>query len=215
MPFGFEFRVFLDVEPIPKYFSDSLLDWSSSASNQIWFESMTDKPDVTGLAVLSFEADALVHSFRMKYHAVAADGVPAHITILFPFMHPDAVDGAVIAQLRRLFAGHDQFDYALTDIRRFPNVIYLASEPAQPFISLTKAVVTAFSDYPPFEGQFPDIIPHLTVAYLEDQPALNKIEMEFAARAATSLPLQVNTKQVWLLERRDGRWRKHTAFALS
>ena len=173
------------------------------------------KPDVTGLAVLAPEAESLVQSFRMKFDAVAIAGVPAHITILFPFMHPDAVDETVLVKLRRLFATQPCFNYAFTGIRRFPNVIYLAPEPAQPFITLTEVAVTAFPAYPSFEGQFPDIIPHLTVVHLEDQQSLHKAETDFALQAATSLPIQASARQVWLLERRNGLWRKHTAFALS
>ena len=107
-------------------------------------------------------------------------------------MHPDALDGKILERLHRSFVSHTRFDYALTDIRRFPNGIYLAPDPARPFITLTEAVISAFPDYPPYEGQFPDIVPHLTVAHHEDQPSLNEIERAFAARVDGTLPLQTS-----------------------
>ncbi len=172
------------------------------------------KPDMTALVVLAPEAESLLQPFRSK-HDSAAEAIPAHITILFPFMPPDALDEAVVAQLRHLFASHPRFDYVFTDIRCFPNVLYLAPEPALPFVSLTESVVKAFPDFPPYEGQYPDITPHLSVAYADDQASLSEIERAFDAQAVESLPLQASVGQVWLLERRSGRWRKRMAFALS
>jgi 2'-5' RNA ligase len=172
------------------------------------------KPDVTALTVFAPAADSLVAPLRMKRDPVAADGVRAHITILYPFMHPDAMNGAVQERLRRLFAVHSRFDYAFTGIGRFPNGIYLAPEPVQPFITLTEVVMKAFPDYPPYEGHFPAIVPHLTVAQCEDSQKLSEIERDFAIQAATALPLPASVSHVWLMERRNGRWREHTTFPL-
>ena len=172
------------------------------------------KLDVTALVVLVPEAEPMVQQFRGKHDSVA-DGVPAHITILFPFMPPDAIDGAAETQLRHLFASHARFDFVLADIRRFPSVIYLAPEPAQPFVTLTESVVSAYPEFLPYEGNFPDITPHLTVAHAKDQALLSEIERAFATQSAESLPLKVSTDQVALMERRNGRWRKRMTFALS
>ena len=172
------------------------------------------KPDVTALTVFAPAADSLVTPLRMKHDPVAMDGVRTHITILYPFIHPDALNGSVLERLRRLFSTHDRFDYTLTGIRRFPNGIYLAPDPAQPFITLTEAVVSTFPDYPPYEGQFPDIVPHLTVAQCEDPQKLSEIERDFAIQAATVLPLRASVSHVWLMEWRNGRWWEHTAFPL-
>src|SRR5215471_17626442 len=45
----------------------------------------------------------LVKPFRDRYDPSAAAGVPAHITLLYPFKHPDEVDHAALEDLRRLF----------------------------------------------------------------------------------------------------------------
>lgn len=172
------------------------------------------KPDVTALTVFAPAADPLVASLRMRHDPVAAEGVRPHITILYPFLPPDALDGRILARLHDLFTAYSRFDYAFTAIRRFPNVIYLAPEPAQPFIALTEAVASTFPDYPPYEGQYSGIVPHLTVAQCEDPLKLSEIERDFAIQAATILPLRGDVSHVWLMARRNGRWREHTAFAL-
>jgi 2'-5' RNA ligase len=172
------------------------------------------QPDVTGLVVLVSEADALVQSFRRKYDPVAVKGVPAHVTILFPFMHPDALNEIVLAQLQHIALSNPSFDFALTGLGRFPTGIYLIPEPVQPFINLTESVHSAFPDYPPYEGQFLDIIPHLTLAHQEDQQLLDQIEHAFADKINGALPLRAKARHIVLMESRQGRWRKHTTFGL-
>jgi hypothetical protein len=50
------------------------------------------------------EAEALVSRLREKYDPSAAVGVPAHVTILYPFLAPDAVGAGDVAALTTLFA---------------------------------------------------------------------------------------------------------------
>ena len=56
----------------------------------------------SALVILVPEAEALVGSFRDLHDAGAAVGVPAHITVLYPFKPPDEIDEAVLERLRHL-----------------------------------------------------------------------------------------------------------------
>jgi hypothetical protein len=58
-------------------------------------------------------AEALVGAFRDLYDPGAAVGVPAHVTILYPFKPPDAIDEVVHDDLRRCFGRLKAFDFAL------------------------------------------------------------------------------------------------------
>ena len=79
--------------------------------------------------------------FRDRYDPSAAAGVPAHITLLYPFKSPDEVDQAVIDDLRHCFRRFASFRFALAPIRRFPDaVLYLAPAPDEPFRQLTLAI---------------------------------------------------------------------------
>jgi hypothetical protein len=62
-------------------------------------------------------------------------------------------------------------DFALTEVGRFPGVVYLAPKPAAPFIALTQAVVERWPDDQPYGGAYEEIIPHLTVAHRETVPS--------------------------------------------
>jgi hypothetical protein len=114
----------------------------------------------SALVVLVPEAEALVKPFRDRYDPSAAAGMPAHITLLYPFKSPDELDDAVLADLRHCFARFAPIRYALASTRRFPvDVLYLAPEPDEPFRRLTLAIWERYPDTPPYGGKWPDIIP--------------------------------------------------------
>lgn len=119
----------------------------------------------TGFILRVPQAEARVAELRERFDASAALGVPAHITLLFPFMAPEAIDSTVLQGIRDALAGACAFDFVLASAARFPATAYLAPEPAGPFIDLTDRLVRRFPAYPPFGGEFATVIPHLTVAH--------------------------------------------------
>ncbi len=127
--------------------------------------------------------------------AKPSHGIPAHVTVLFPFVPATEIDDALLEGLNALFVRVQPFDFELTECRRFPAVLYLAPEPAGPFVAMTEAVVAAYPDFPPYEGVFDSIVPHLTVA--EGLPTvLNRAEGEVRPR----LPIGAEAHEVLLLE---------------
>lgn len=161
------------------------------------------------------EAEPLVKSLRDKFDSSAAVGVPAHITILYPFVPPHEITPAVLAELRQLFAQFPAFEFALTGLRRFPEVLYLAPSPAEPFKALTYAVVERYPDYPPYGGDFPEVIPHLTIADMDDAAQLDDIEREFMHQYGAQLPVIAMANEVWLIENTSGRWEARQTLELS
>ena len=119
----------------------------------------------SALVIVIPEAEARVGAMRRKYDPQASFGVPAHITVLFPFMPPELVDPDVRRRLKRLFKRCSPFACHLARVERFPSTAYLAPAAAAPFIELTRAVVSEFPQYPPYGCAHAGIIPHLTVAH--------------------------------------------------
>ena len=70
------------------------------------------------------------------------------------------------------------FDYRLAEIRRFPVSLYLAPQPDE-FIRARSPPPSfaSFPTYPPFDGKFTTVVPHVTVAH-GDEPQLCEIEVE-------------------------------------
>ena len=140
-------------------------------------------------------------AIRLAHDWSAARGVPAHITILFPFLPADELDEAAP---RELFTRFPAFDFALDRVERFEDGhVWLHPDPSWRFADLTAAVWQRWPDRPPYEGAFDEVIPHLTVS---DTP----LELELA------LPVACRAHEVVLIEEEepDGNWTTQARFAL-
>jgi 2'-5' RNA ligase len=138
----------------------------------------------------------------------ATTGIPAHITALFPFAPADAIDTALEAAVAEVVAGFAPFEFRLADVGTFPSVLYLAPEPAQPFVELTNALWSRWPQFPPYGGAYDDVIPHLTVATGRQPP-------EIIERLRRMLPLDARAAEVWLLTQEpESRWALHRKFPL-
>jgi hypothetical protein len=147
----------------------------------------------TALIVPVPEAEAQVAELRLAHDSSAARGVPAHVTILFPFLDAENVDEAAVADL---ISGFPAFDFELDRVERFPDgTTWLHPAPSLPFVDLTAAVWQRWPDHPPYEGSHDEVIPHLT---LSETP----IEVQLA------LPISARAREVALIEEEepDGRW---------
>lgn len=161
----------------------------------------------TALVILVPEAEALVKPFRDLYDPSAAAGVPAHVTLLYPFKPPAELADSVIEGLRQCFAGVPGFDFSLTSLRRFPGTLYLAPEPAEPFRQLTQAIWKRHPETPPYGGRHSDSVPHLSLADRLDAASLDLIEREFAEIARGRLPIRsrASTVAFWIISLAAGR----------
>lgn len=162
------------------------------------------------IVVLVPEAESLVAPFRARYDPSAAAGMPAHITINYPFTpRPIQVD------LQELFSGYPSFEFMLSGVDRWPDVLYLAPEPSTPFVALIEHVVRRFPGSPPYGGRIPDVVPHLTVAHIQDPEVLMRVAEEFGDASAGRLPVTARLEELWLVDNRKGRWRKRMRLPLS
>jgi 2'-5' RNA ligase len=176
---------------------------------------MVPEAHESALVVLVPEAEAVAGPCRALHDPSAARGVPAHVTVLYPFKPPEAMTAADLDALRQLFARFPRFEFALTEVRRFPNALYLAPEPARPFQALTEAVGLLYPEYPPYEGEFDEVIPHLTLAYTKDVAQLDQIADEFARSCRGDLPVQAEAYAVVLMDDRGGTWQVREVFPLA
>ena len=103
----------------------------------------------SALVILVPEADALVKPFRDQYDPSAAAGMPAHITVLYPFKTPDEVDEVVLDDLRNCFERFAPIQFSLSSIRRFPEALCLVPKPDEPFRQLTLAIWDRCPETPP------------------------------------------------------------------
>ncbi len=161
------------------------------------------------------EAEPLVGAYRARFDPVAAHGVPAHITVLFPFLAPDEIGRAELEGLEALFADADPFDFALESVAEFPGVWYLAPEPAESFRALTRSVVARYPDCPPYGGVHGSVItPHLTVAQSANPVEFATIGAELKAACTAMLPIRSRAQTVLLMHNVAGEWTVRRSFRL-
>jgi hypothetical protein len=156
----------------------------------------------TALLIPVPEAEPVIGALRSRYDDADVNGIPAHVTVLFPF--GDREDG-----LQELFARFEPFDFTLARVERWPTVLWLAPEPAERFVELTRAVAERYPEHPPYEGEHDTVIPHLSVAHRTQAPTTVDDELRrhlpIAARA---------THVVQLEEYADDRWRERRRYTL-
>ena len=164
----------------------------------------------TALIVAVPEAEALVGEWRAKHDWSAQHGVPAHITVLFPFVPAEEVDAQLLGDLRDLFASQSAFTYRLPRVDRFPEVAWLTPEPPEPFTHLIELIASRYPDYPPYEGAHDEVIAHLTIA-----EGGAELQDEVDAALTPSLPIEAEAREVTMIvEDESGQWHTGERFPL-
>lgn len=96
-----------------------------------------------------------------------------HVTLLSPFAAKGQLTSGLLGELDEFFADCLPWSFKLAEVAVFPSgTTYLAPEPLAPFRTLTHQLNRHFPEYPPYGGQFDDIIPHLSVpdGFTIDEP---------------------------------------------
>ena len=143
---------------------------------------------ITGIVIPVAEADRLVQAASGAPRRLPGfQSVPAHITLLAPFLPEDRLDDGTWDVLGRFFADITPFTFELTDVCEFPDgLTYLSPEPAATFRLLTAQLHKLFPEFPPYGGAFDEIVPHLTVPLSEGEDVA-----ALSAALAPGLPLSV------------------------
>ena len=147
---------------------------------------------MTGHSVIAVpvpELDAFVRARTERYDASFVSADPefghAHLTLLGPWLPEPTVEE--LATVARILADEPPFTLTLAEVRQFPDgVVYLAPEPELPLRRLAAMLAAAFPQTPPYAGEFPDSVPHLTLDHAATGASASSVRAE--------LELPVHTK---------------------
>lgn len=114
--------------------------------------------------------------------------MPAHLTVMYPFLNGSEVATEVRSQLVDLCRRTRAFNVSFASTATFPGVVYLVPSPADAVRLLTERVIETWPQLRPYGGIHADIVPHLTLAYTNDDAVVRRIANELEAQ------LPINTR---------------------
>jgi hypothetical protein len=97
---------------------------SRPASLQEWF-AMPSSVGETGLVLLVPEADSAVSLWRSAHDPSAAEGMPAHITILYPFISAATLNDQVLVVIAAICREVPPAEFTFPEFGNFPGVLWL------------------------------------------------------------------------------------------
>ncbi|MDQ1663071.1 MAG: hypothetical protein QOJ68_3051 [Blastococcus sp.] len=169
----------------------------------------------TAVLVLVPETEPAVQEHRAHLDVAASWGVPAHLSVVYPFVPPSDVDDDVLVRLTAAVGTVPAFDCVFAGTEWFDDdVLWLAPEPDGPFRDLIRTVVTAFPAHQPYGGAYAEPTPHLTIGELRLGSAAELAEAEKSVRQ--HLPIRARVQRAVLLagRREPDSWRPVKTFEL-
>ncbi len=156
-------------------------------------------------------AEPIVDRWRQAHDPVAPAGVPAHITLIVPWLPPEEITDADLEELAASVGEDRAFDFELIDIGWFGrNVLWLEPYPAEGFRSLTNRLADRFAT-PPWDDEFDEVVPHLTVGHAGDGDELRPV----ADALRLSLPVKCRAEELWVMVGDGLRWSRLWSTVLS
>jgi 2'-5' RNA ligase len=167
----------------------------------------------TAVAIVLDDARPQLEPVRAEFHVDSvAMGIPLHVTLLYPFAPPDAVDEHALADFCGRF---EPFTLTLTGIATWPLVVYAVPEPRESLLAMMHALFEQYPEYPPYDGEIAEPEPHATLAELEQGDSLEDVVNGIRARAESLFPIACDVRDVALLEEYEpDRWRERCRFPL-
>ncbi len=159
------------------------------------------------------QAEELVGPFRQKHDPVAPLGMPAHVTVLFPFVDVEEICEELLAELWEHYSRIPRFTFALPRLGQFSDVLFLVPAPREPLDHLIDVTCERYPEYPPYGGTVEKPDPHLTIAHAEDPAELARICTEVEALMSAEI-IEVEVCEVSLMTHEEGKWRRRQVFPL-
>lgn len=155
--------------------------------------------DATGVIVPLLELQPVVQRLRSRADGPGVPVVPAHVTVLFPWVTPPVTDDdlGVLAEVAGRF---EPFEFAFREVGWFgDDVVWLRPEPDASFRHLTSAVFERWPEHPPYGGEHDEPTPHMTIGETGEPAAMRQVA-EIAERL---MPWRCRAEELWVME---GTW---------
>lgn len=171
----------------------------------------------SALLLLVPATETAISAHRRRYDAAARDGVPAHVTIAYPFKPVAHLTEHDRQRLAAVIATHAPFDISFSRTGWFGDeVLFLEPDNPTPLADLIRHVGDSFPDFPIYGGIHADVHPHATIGHTVARHLLEDAE----AAVLPSLPITQRATEIQLWQGNppasgEGAWERVASFDLS
>lgn len=160
-------------------------------------------PSPRSVVIVRARVPARLERWRRRCVAQAERGLPAHATMLYPFIAPERLGPAVRGRLAGIARRHSPIAHALDGPMVWSDVVYLSLDPSEPFVALQRDLGAEFPDFPIYGPAFDmEFVPHVTIA----EEGAGRMPLDDLAWR--SLPSQAVASAIEVIARSaDGPWR--------
>lgn len=162
----------------------------------------------SGLVIPVPAADALLASMEARYPGTVRPGLPAHVSLLYPFLASVELDEQVIAVLGESFLEQAPMPVTFATCYRRGGFVALRPDPREGLVGLISATRRKWPHLVPYGGRYGEAEPHLTVAMCTSTERAAMIEQE----APAALPIPAVLREAWLMVFEE-RWTLRDRFA--
>jgi 2'-5' RNA ligase superfamily protein len=163
----------------------------------------------TGLVIPVPAADALLTFVATRHPGTVREGVPAHVSLLYPFISAAELDEQVTDALSELVVAHEPMPVEFVECYRRGGFVALRPDPIEGLTELTKKIRDRWPDIVPYEGVYGNVEPHVTVAMRASEQRAAMIEHEVTEQ----LPISAELREMWLVVF-EGQWSMQGRFEL-
>lgn len=149
-----------------------------------------------------------LEALRIRSVPDAVEGLPAHVTLAWPFAERGSIDDAVVDVVGEIVARRAPWTMRLVERRRWSDAVYTAIDPEAPAVALQADLAAAFPSLPIYGGTIDVFVPHVTIAEGQavNDPALDA-DPGWGELPATQLVSEVelivrSAAAGWIVERR-------------
>lgn len=161
----------------------------------------------TGVIIPVPAVDELLATVATRYPGTVREGIPAHLSVLYPFIAAEQVDEQLIGVLSGLFTGQSPISVSFAAVRRNAGFVYLPPRPAGRIAQLVGTVRQRWPEVTPYAGLYGDVEPHVTIAICSSAETAVRIERD----THPVLPIPAELREAWLVEF-DGKWSLRARF---
>jgi 2'-5' RNA ligase len=167
----------------------------------------------SALLIVCPEGERAVGAHRARFDAAARVGVPAHVTVTYPFKPAHELTAHDHDRLSRVFGSIRSFVMTCESTAWFgEHVLYVQVQDPSPVVAMVDAVTAEFPDFPPYGGVFDELVPHVTVGSDQSadllQSAQRAVQQELpfvqdvAAVELWTGPALATPRGLWTMKRR-------------